>query len=85
MVFWGILNNAQAPTTNDKHTPSNLALSQFSPIETCFKRMSETIFEKIVSGKIPSYKLYEDAHVIAILDIFPAAKVREFLMLHAVL
>ena len=38
--------------------------------------MSQTIFEKIVAGTIPSYKLYEDEHVIAILDIFPAAKVR---------
>jgi histidine triad (HIT) family protein len=36
--------------------------------------MSQTIFEKIVAGTIPCYKLYEDDHVIAILDIFPASK-----------
>jgi hypothetical protein len=38
--------------------------------------MSQTIFEKIVAGSIPSYKIYEDEHVMAILDIFPASKVR---------
>jgi len=32
------------------------------------------VFCKIVSGKIPSSKVYEDNHVIAILDIMPAAK-----------
>jgi histidine triad (HIT) family protein len=30
-----------------------------------------TIFSKIISGEIPCYKLYEDAHVLAFLDIFP--------------
>jgi histidine triad (HIT) family protein len=30
------------------------------------------IFCKIVAGQIPSYKLYEDAHTLAFLDINPA-------------
>jgi histidine triad (HIT) family protein len=30
-----------------------------------------TIFTKIISGEIPSYKLYENDKVLAILDIFP--------------
>ena len=30
-----------------------------------------TLFTKIINGQIPSYKLYEDEFVIAILDIFP--------------
>ena len=33
--------------------------------------MSETIFDKILSGQIPCHKLYEDAHVFAFLDIAP--------------
>lgn len=34
--------------------------------------MSECIFCKIVEGAIPSYKVYEDSHCYAFLDIFPA-------------
>ena len=30
-----------------------------------------TIFSKIINNEIPCYKLYEDAHVLAFLDIFP--------------
>jgi histidine triad (HIT) family protein len=30
-----------------------------------------TIFDKILSGEIPSYKVYEDEHVFAFLDIGP--------------
>jgi histidine triad (HIT) family protein len=33
-----------------------------------------SIFTKIVSGEIPSYKIYEDEIVYAFLDINPAAK-----------
>lgn len=30
-----------------------------------------TLFEKIIAGEIPSYKIYEDDEHIAIIDIFP--------------
>ena len=30
-----------------------------------------SIFTKIMKGEIPSYKVYEDEHVFAFLDIFP--------------
>jgi len=30
-----------------------------------------TIFSKIIAGDIPAYRLYEDEHVFAFLDIFP--------------
>ena len=30
-----------------------------------------TLFTKIINGEIPSYKIYEDDHVYAFLDIFP--------------
>ena len=30
-----------------------------------------TIFEKIISGEIPSYKIAEDENYIAFLDVFP--------------
>ena len=33
--------------------------------------MSETIFSQILSGKIPCHRVYEDAHVLAFLDINP--------------
>jgi len=33
--------------------------------------MAETIFKKIIDGKIPCYKVYEDAHVLAFFDIQP--------------
>ncbi len=34
---------------------------------------TKTLFEKIVAGEIPSYKIYEDAHTFAFLDINPAS------------
>ncbi len=33
-----------------------------------------TIFTKIINGEIPSYKIAEDEHCYAFLDIFPLAK-----------
>ncbi len=33
--------------------------------------MADTIFGKIISGQIPCHKVYEDAHVLAFLDINP--------------
>jgi len=36
--------------------------------------MSQSIFEKIVAGEIPSHKLYEDERVYAFLDIAPLSK-----------
>jgi len=33
-----------------------------------------TIFDKILSGEIPSYKVYEDDHVFAFLDIGPLSE-----------
>jgi histidine triad (HIT) family protein len=33
--------------------------------------MAETIFSKIIRGEIPCHKLYEDAQVLAFLDIAP--------------
>lgn len=36
--------------------------------------MSETIFSKIIDGEIPSYKVYENEHVYAFLDISQVSK-----------
>ncbi|GDX99093.1 cell-cycle regulation protein HIT [Phycisphaerae bacterium] len=36
--------------------------------------MPETIFSKIIRGEIPCHNVYEDAHVLAFLDIFPISK-----------
>jgi len=35
--------------------------------------MPETVFSKILRGEIPAHKLYEDAQVLAFLDIAPLA------------
>jgi histidine triad (HIT) family protein len=35
--------------------------------------MAETVFSKIISGKIPCHKIYEDDKVLAFLDINPLA------------
>src|SRR6185369_13223445 len=35
--------------------------------------MGETVFSKILRGEIPCHKLYEDAQVLAFLDIAPLA------------
>ncbi len=36
--------------------------------------MSETIFGKILTGEIPSFKVYEDGYVYAFLDISQVTK-----------
>ncbi|MCC6950782.1 MAG: HIT family protein [Phycisphaerales bacterium] len=33
--------------------------------------MSETIFSKIIRGEVPCHRVYEDAQVLAFLDLFP--------------
>lgn len=36
--------------------------------------MAETVFSKIIRGELPCHKVYEDAHVLAFLDIFPLTR-----------
>src|SRR6266403_4570277 len=36
--------------------------------------MAATIFTKIIAGEIPCFRVYEDAHVLAFLDINPLSK-----------
>lgn len=36
--------------------------------------MSDTIFSRIIRGEIPCHRVYEDAHVLAFLDIFPLSR-----------
>jgi histidine triad (HIT) family protein len=36
--------------------------------------MAETVFSKILRGEIPSHKVYEDAHVLAFLDVNPLSR-----------
>jgi len=36
--------------------------------------MVDTLFRKILSGEIPCHKVYEDAHVLAFLDIGPLSR-----------
>ncbi|MBS0577623.1 MAG: HIT family protein [Proteobacteria bacterium] len=36
--------------------------------------MAETVFSRIIRGEIPCHKVYEDAHVLAFLDINPLSR-----------
>lgn len=36
--------------------------------------MAETIFSKILRGEIPCHRVYEDARVLAFLDVFPLSR-----------
>lgn len=36
--------------------------------------MAETVFQKIIDGRIPAHKVYEDERVLAILDIGPLTR-----------
>jgi histidine triad (HIT) family protein len=36
--------------------------------------MADTIFSKIVAGQIPCFRVYEDTHVLAFLDINPLSR-----------
>lgn len=36
--------------------------------------MADTIFKKIIAGEIPCHRVYEDAYVLAFLDIAPLSK-----------
>lgn len=36
--------------------------------------MSETVFSKILRGELPCHKVYEDAHVLAFLDVNPLSR-----------
>ncbi len=36
--------------------------------------MNDCIFCKIITGKLPAHKVYEDENVLAFMDIFPASK-----------
>jgi histidine triad (HIT) family protein len=38
------------------------------------KNAEPTVFDRIIRGEIPSYKVYEDDHVFAFLDIAPLSK-----------
>jgi len=49
-------------------------LKNMSPEELMEFQKQQCIFCQIISGKIPSKKIYEDDKVLAILDINPAAK-----------
>ena len=42
--------------------------------ELYFKKIVMSIFSKIISGEIPSYKIAEDEKFFAFLDIFPLVK-----------
>ncbi len=46
----------------------------FDSLQRDSDAMEDCIFCKIVSGEIPSYKIYEDGFAVAVLDLFPNIK-----------
>ncbi len=49
-------------------------IKNMSPEELAQFQKQQCIFCQIIAGKIPSKKVYEDKHLIAVLDVNPAAK-----------
>ena len=43
-------------------------------VRTVWRDMAETIFGKILAGDIPCHRIYEDAHVLAFLDVNPLSR-----------
>jgi histidine triad (HIT) family protein len=60
--------------TEEQRKEMEEKLKNMSPEELKAFQKQQCIFCQIISGKIPSKKLYEDEHCIAILDINPATK-----------
>lgn len=52
-------------------TPSSAALSFSLLLFLLPPPLSQNIFAKILAGEIPSYKIFETEHALAILDAFP--------------
>jgi 2-C-methyl-D-erythritol 2,4-cyclodiphosphate synthase len=71
-VLWSILGDqwdkdteVGGPTSAARRSSGHAGLASYN------RGMSETIFSKIIRGEIPCHKVYEDAHVLAFLDIGP--------------
>ncbi len=60
--------------TEEQRKEMEEKLKNMSPEELREFQKQQCIFCQIISGKIPSKKVYEDKHCLAILDINPAAK-----------
>lgn len=60
--------------------PTEEELKNMSPEELAEMQKQQCIFCQIISGKIPSKKVYEDDLVVAVLDINPASKGHVLLM-----
>jgi len=64
----------QAPLTAEQKKVLQEKLQNLSPEELKQLQQQQCIFCQIVSGKIPSKKIYEDEQALVILDINPAVK-----------
>ena len=63
-----------AEMTEEQRKEMEERIKSMSPEELKEFQKQQCIFCQIISGKIPSKKIYEDEKAIAILDINPAAK-----------
>jgi len=64
----------QPPLTEEQRQALQEKLKNMSPEELREFQKQQCIFCQIIAGKIPSKKIYEDQHSLAILDINPAAR-----------
>jgi histidine triad (HIT) family protein len=58
----------------EEHRVAVFQTHPFSSLVSTYTLRMSTIFDKIISGEIPSYKIYEDDHVLAFLDIGPLSR-----------
>ncbi|MBS3166442.1 HIT domain-containing protein [Candidatus Woesearchaeota archaeon] len=68
------MSEAPSQLTEEQRQALEQKLKNMSPEELAQFQKQQCIFCQIISGKIPSQKVFEDDKVMAILDINPAAK-----------
>lgn len=68
------MTEAQPQMTDEQRKELEEKIKNMSPEELAEFQKQQCIFCQIISGKIPSKKIYEDERSIAILDINPATK-----------
>src|SRR5689334_389260 len=52
----------------------SMTSTQQSSYDSKIPYVSGNVFQKIIAGEIPSYKVFETEHAVAILDAFPTVK-----------
>jgi len=76
-VDYGKTNKGKGKKGGKKGADGEDAYEKEPPLEELIEKNGydpENIFAKILDGKIPSYQIFENKHVVAILDAFPSVE-----------